>query len=474
MALVPIAAGSLPLFRHDEEAYTAFYAPGCLCVVERSLAGRFEAGLIAGDGDGWVATLRQRAEQVQAWAADRQKEPFRPECLTLYLHDQCPLHCTYCYADPRPAAADGLLDPASLAAAADLVAANCRAKDLPFLVGFHGGGEPTLHREQVDALLALVRRAAGRHGVQLRPYVATNGAFSEEKAAWLARNFAWVGLSCDGPADIHDVQRPDRQGQGTLHLVERTARVLRQEGARLRVRATITPGSLQRQAEVAAYICQRLFPAEIHFEPLYGGGRSPRGGLAAAAAAGGGLPAQPQAWVDGFLEARAVAAGYGIPLHTSGSRPAELHGPHCQILRQVLNLVPPEGLATACFKAADAAQARRLGTVVGALDPRSGRFEIDAGRVAALRRQLGALPAHCQDCFNRFHCAGECPDRCLLDGDRGQAPAAGPAGEPGFRCQVQRLLAAALLEERAAQLWAEARGDPGSRQGDRVRGTTVL
>lgn len=465
-APLPLGDGRLPIFRLPPPAsgaYVAYYAPGCLCVVNPSLAATFEADLLAG-GEGWAATLRRRAEHALTWAAGREAQPFRPECLTLYLHGECPLHCTYCYADPRPPAAGArragsALEPAAVAAAAGLVAANCRAADLPFQVGFHGGGEPTLHRAQVEALLDVVRAAAERHGVELRLYVATNGAFSEEKAAWLARHFDWVGLSCDGPAGIHDAQRPDRQGRGTLHLVERTGRVLQEQGVKLRVRATITPASLGRQAEVADYLCRQFSPLEIHFEPLYGGGRCPPGGLGAAVA-------EPGDWVDGFLQARAIAAAHGVPLHTSGTRLGELHGPHCQVLRQVLNLVPPEGLATACFKAADAAAARSLGSVVGALDGQSGRFEVDAGRVATLRRRLGALPAGCEDCFNRYHCARECPDHCPLDGREGQAP----ADEPAFRCRVQRLLAARLLEERAAQLGAELQAG----KAGRIHGTTDL
>lgn len=466
MALVPIATGGRPLFRNDREGYSAFYAPGCLCVVPQVEADRFAAKLARGEGGGWAARLWQRAEQAEAQAAGMREAPFRPECLTLYLHDECPLRCTYCYADPRPPSSGALLDRESVAAAADLVAANCRAKGLPFPVGFHGGGEPTLHPEQVEALLALARRAADRHGVALRPYIATNGALSEEKVAWLARTFAWVGLSCDGPAEIHDAQRPDRRGRGTLHLVERTARVLRQEGARVRVRATITAASLRRQAEVAAYLCQQLSPAEIHFEPVYGGGRSPRGGLATAAE----TSAQARTWVENFLEARDVAAGYGVALHTSGARLGEVHGPFCQVLRQVLHLVPGEGVATACFKAADAAQARRLATVVGALAPATGRFEIDAGRVAALRRQLAELPTRCADCFNRFHCARDCPDGCPLDG----VPEPASTSSPGFRCQAQRLLATAILEQKAAELWADAQRSPEARQAGGIHGTTLL
>ncbi|MGD8794152.1 MAG: hypothetical protein PVF47_16490, partial [Anaerolineae bacterium] len=333
------------------------------------------------------------------------------------------------------------LDAASVAAAADLVAGNCRQVGLPLRVGFHGGGEPTLYRRQVEALLAVVHGAAARHGLETFLYVATNGVMAEEKAAWLAQNFDMVGLSCDGPAVIHDAQRPARDGRGTLAAVERTAAVLRRAGTLYQVRVTVTAANLARQAEVADYLCRTLAPEAIRLEPAYLGGRGRPGVVPAAGRAG--------EFVAGFLAARAVAAGYGMPLTISGSRLGEVHGPYCHLYRQVLNLVPGEGgaVATACFKAGQGAVARARGVVVGRLDRARGDFVLDLARIVALRRRLAARPARCRACFNRFHCTGDCPDLCPLQG--------GPGPEAGFRCRMQRALAGAVLAERAEQLWAQ-------------------
>jgi uncharacterized protein len=356
------------------------------------------------------------------------------------LHNECNLACGYCYADPAPEA-DTRLDLASVAAAADLVAGNCREKGLPFRVGFHGGGEPTLHRGQVEALLDLLREVAARHEVEPFLYVATNGAMPEEKAAWLARNFDMVGLSCDGPAAVHDAQRPARDGRGTLAAVERTAAMLHRAGTLFQVRATVTAAGLVRQAEVADYLCQVLAPEAIRLEPAYLGGRGWAGGAPEADRAGD--------FVAGFLEARAVAAEHGIPLTISGSRLGEVHGPYCHLFRQVLNLVPGKGgaVATACFKAGTAALAQARGVVVGRLDRAGNGFVLNSARIAALRRRLAALPVGCQACFNRFHCTGDCPDDCPLDG--------GSGAQAGFRCRMQRALAEAVLAEMAERLWAQ-------------------
>lgn len=431
--------GETALWRASRDGHDLFYAPGCVCIVPSPQAAAFAAGLSlpAAPTDRWAAELRRRAARARA-ARARAEPPFRPECLTLYLHDECNLGCTYCYARPR-AGRSGCLDPGAVTAAADLVAANCQALGRPMTAVFHGGGEPSLYPAEVDELLDLVAGAAGRRSVGLFRYVATNGTLSAEGARWLARRFDLVGLSCDGPAAIHDAQRPARDGRGTLQAVERTARTLRAEGARYHVRATITPAGLDRQDEIAAYICQHLAPEELHFEPVYCGGRS---GLDA-----GDAPA----FVAGLMAARRVAAGYGVPLTTSGCRLGAIHGPYCHVFRQVLNLLPggPAGpaVATACFMDSTAGQARRRGTAIDVQDGETGQFAVDGGRVEALRACLAPLPEGCADCFNRFHCARGCPDACPLDG-RGPEQAA-------FRCQASRSLAATLLAEAAGALWAE-------------------
>ena len=72
----------------------------------------------------------------------------------------------------------------------------------------------------------------------------------------------------------------------------------------------------------------------------------------------------------------------------------------------------------------------------------------------------------CADCFNRYHCARECPDQCPLDCD----PDRGQSLEPGFRCQVQKATALAMLRETADRLWAELRAS----QRQEPHGTAIV
>ncbi len=442
----PLPIAGLPLFRRDNATYAAFYAPGCLCVVSLANAERFEASLASRasrqpahqepDVD-WAAELWRRAEAAVAEANRQRQGPFRPECLALYLNNECNLRCLYCHTNPSRVPAARLELPA-IVAAARLVAASCREQGRPFYAVFHGGGEPTLHRDRVERALAAVEAIAAEQGVELFRYVATNGLLSEKKAAWLAGCFDLIGLSCDGPADVHDRQRPRWDGRASLPIVERTAHVLHEEGTPLHARTTLTLASLDRQAEIADYLCRQLRPEEIHFEPVYLGGR---------ASTAEGLSAdQADDFAAHFLAARAVAQGYGVPLLSSGSRPGAVHGPYCHVFRSVVNLVPG-GVATACFKLTEAGQIQEKGAIIGAWNRRSGQFEIDHDRVRALRERLGVALPGCADCFNRYHCARQCPDSCPLDGD--------VDAEPGFRCRAQKAIALGILQEIAERLWAE-------------------
>jgi len=453
-AFRPVRAG-WPIFRWDCAEYAMFCAPGCLCVVGLSDAEGFEA-TIAPAEHGWGGELWRRAELAVAEARRWQEEPFSPECLTLYMNNECNLDCVYCHTDPSPGPAPRL-ELEAVAAAAEVVAENCRRKGRSLYGVFHGGGEPTLHRKRVESTLSLLDAAAAAHGVELFRYVATNGVMSEEKAAWLARHFDLIGLSCDGPADIQNSQRPRWGGGGTLHIVERTGRVLREEGCPLHVRTTITSATLHRQAEIADYICQQFSPEEIHFEPVYHSSRTDAATELGAHQAG--------EFVTYFLKAREIAREQGILLMSSGSRPDSIHGPYCHVFRDTLNLVPG-GVATACFEVTDAAQVEEKGVTIGSLNRETGRFEIDHSRVRELRQRLGVIPANCADCFNRYHCARECPDRCPLDNDTRFGDG---TLEPGFRCRAQKALAYAILRETAERLWSEkvmAR--------KKVYGTTVL
>lgn len=422
----PIYRGAAP-FAGD----VWFYAPGYLALVNAAQADQFAAGL---SGDGRPKTpvhmaLLDHAERARRAWAEAETRPFTPICLILYLNNVCNLACAYCYAAPRR---PGRLKPAIVRAAAERVAENCRAQGRALIVAFHGGGEPSLDQALAEAILRQLDEIAQTAEVRLFRYVATNGVMSPGRAGWLAARFDLIGLSCDGPAPIQARQRPLAGGGDSTPWVERTARCVHAAGRPLHIRVTITPATVDRQAEIADYVCRRLRPQAVHVEPVYGPG---------------GFDAdQAPAFVSGFLEGRAVARSLGVSWTTSGSRPDEIHGPYCQVFRDVLHLVPG-GAATACFQTVDAEQAHWRGTVIGRAGP--GQITLDEAGAQSLRGRLRREPARCAACFNRYHCARDCPDRCALDA---------PAEAPGFRCRAHQGLALEALRETARRLRAGPAG----------------
>jgi sulfatase maturation enzyme AslB (radical SAM superfamily) len=439
--VLSIGSPGLPVFRDTEPHRSVFYTPGCVCTCPAENAEAFAARL-ASDDTGWSGALRQAARTAVRERTRLAERRFQPECLTVCLNNACNLSCTYCHSEPDSKAIERLtLD--AIAAGAEWVARCCRDQQRPMYAVFHGGGEPLLERRRCEAALRAIQAAAARSGVALVTYVATNGVMPAERARWMADNFDRVGVSCDGPPEWQDRQRPGVNGGGTSAIVERTARIVREHGAKLLVRTTITRAGFDSQAEIARYVLERLAPDEFVLEPIYAAGR----GLRQPGCDGADAPA----FVRGYQEVRRLAREQGVGLESSVHWLSAQHGPHCQILRQVLNLVPGD-VATACFKRSRGSDVVASGMAIGRYQPAGRRLSIDERRIDELRPELLGPPSRCRECFNQFHCGGLCPDSCPLDPARSERTRDGlpPASEAdGFRCRVQRALAWMSIEEAA-------------------------
>lgn len=421
------------------DEYVVIYAPRLACVVPRHAAERVIQQVGArsqADAVSPAARLIHAAESAQREATAASQAPFAPECLTLFLNNACNLSCRYCHAEPGDRADPPISTPA-LRAAGNLVAASCAKKKCAFTVAFHGGGEPSLELGQISTMLDSLQEIATRHGVSLRTYIATNGVMGEKQARWLAERFDLVGLSCDGPPDIQDTQRPARNGRATSESVARTADILRQAGTPFHVRATITRPTLERQPEITRYIIDRFAPGEVRLESVY---RNPTG-------KGDLLAADAPRFTAGYQEARRMAAEKQTLLTTSLVRPDALFGRHCNVLRHVLNLAPGD-VVTGCFLESRESGAAHRGVLLGRFDEAAG-LGLDAERMKSLANVCSTVPAACAPCLCCYQCTRGCPDVCAIQ------PSGQTASEPvgGFRCEATRMLMEALVLESAAAAW---------------------
>lgn len=116
------------------------------------------------------------------------------------------------------------------------------------------GGEPTLlgvdfFRRAVE----LQKKYAGKK--RITNSLQTNGILiDEEWGEFLARANFLIGLSIDGPQDIHDLYRVDRGENPTFEKVMKTMRILQENTVRYNTLTSVTPECAERPLEVYNFL----------------------------------------------------------------------------------------------------------------------------------------------------------------------------------------------------------------------------
>jgi uncharacterized protein len=88
------------------------------------------------------------------------------------------------------------------------------------------GGEPTLAGLDFYKNLIEFERKYNKKNIQVNNAIQTNGMVIDDKwAKFLADNKFLVGLSLDGPKEIHDTNRTDSKGKGSFNKVMNTVQI---------------------------------------------------------------------------------------------------------------------------------------------------------------------------------------------------------------------------------------------------------
>lgn len=429
----PLPGAVRPLYRSQGKHANLYYAPGYLLRVDLAFVPGIEREILdpkCSSHQPDVAALLAHSTQAEQNWKELVERPYEPQSLHLYMNRRCQLACRYCFSDLPDSMDSGELSINGVLASAKLVAKHCANRDLPLVVVFHGGGEPILSWRLIDRLQVELRRLANMCGIPLLRYVATHGVMTEQRARWLAHSFDLVGLSIDGPPDIQSLQRPLRRAGGeSTPAILRTARILHEYGTPVRARVTLTSQSVSRQFEICRYLCENIFPSSISVEPVFHGGRAHPHMLM--------REEQLDDFVESFFDARAEARCYGVDWQISGVRPAEVHGPYCNIFRQVLQLVPGD-MMSVCFKDTSAEQARARGMTAGHFMK---DLYLEHEHIKVLRMAF-TRPAACERCILNYHCTFNCPNSCLLRKET----------TTDILCQLLKRIFSGLLREKADEL----------------------
>ncbi|HNY28792.1 MAG TPA: anaerobic sulfatase maturase [Candidatus Sumerlaeota bacterium] len=310
------------------------------------------------------------------------------------------------------------------------------------------GGEPTLMGLDYFKRSVALQMRHGQ-GQNVANSIQTNGLLLDEAWCEFLTSYRFlVGLSLDGPADLHDQYRRDRGGHPSHARVEQATRLMREFETEFNILTVVTAHSLPRARELYAYFrelgCQWLqFIPAVEFDPATGrlADFSPD-----PIAYGHFLCDLFDAWRQDFRNGRPTTSvrlfDTLLGLYCGGSSPA-----NCSFRQQCGHYVVIEhnGDVYACDFFVEPRW--KLGNLM--------RHSLRTLAESALQREFGRqktrLPESCGGCEWLFLCHGGCPK------DRQRSGAPGQMGVDYF-CEAHKMFFAyskPVFEDLKRQVRAE-------------------
>lgn len=131
------------------------------------------------------------------------------------------------------------------------------------------GGEPTLMGLDFFRRAVAVERKWARPGLRVENSFQTNGILiDEEWCRFFHDNNFLVGLSLDGPRDLHDAYRHDKGGRPVFGKVQRAARLMQKHAVEFNILCTVNAVNSRRPLDVYRYFRDDLGARYIQFIPI--------------------------------------------------------------------------------------------------------------------------------------------------------------------------------------------------------------
>lgn len=319
-----------------------------------------------------------------------------PPDLSLAVTDNCNLACRYCHHNAgAPTKTRSMSKPLLEQALARYLS------DLPqgaeARITFAGGGEPTYDFALFEFAIERAKALAGERGLNVTFRMATNGCYGKRVGEYVAKTFRHVSLSFDGPRDIQDMHRPTKGGGPTFDLVYKTAKLLRESPVSLAFRATVSDRSVKRLAEVVEFFASEFPGCNLGLEPLNPFGRAV-GDCEL-------LPPSRDEFAEALLQVEKIATEKPITLANAAIGKFDaLRTIFCGAVSNPNWTVGTDGSVSCCTRdnAPDVFMFGRFGE--------DGTLHIDQDKLDRISAMNVFNYAECENCFCKYHCAGDCPD----------------------------------------------------------------
>jgi uncharacterized protein len=181
----------------------------------------------------------------------------------------CNLNCEYCFflnkAGLYPGSDFRMPDEVHEAYIRQLLDAH----QVPAITIAWQGGEPTLMGLDFFRRSLEIQENYRKPGTTIENTFQTNGILLND--AWCRffhKNKFLVGLSLDGPRELHDVYRKDKGGHGTFDRVMRAARLLQKHHVEFNILCTVNANNADHPLEVYRFFRDELKAQYIQFIPI--------------------------------------------------------------------------------------------------------------------------------------------------------------------------------------------------------------
>ncbi|HQF79407.1 MAG TPA: anaerobic sulfatase maturase [Flexilinea sp.] len=181
----------------------------------------------------------------------------------------CNLGCEYCYYLPKKALYPGGTFRMSNQVLKSYVRQYIAAQQVPQVHFAWQGGEPTLMGLDFFRRVVGYQKEAARPGMRIENAIQTNGTLlNDDWCRFFAENHFLVGISLDGPREIHDVYRKDKGNRGTFDRVIHGIRLLKDYQVDFNILTCVSAANAEKPLEVYHFLRDEVGAEFIQFIPI--------------------------------------------------------------------------------------------------------------------------------------------------------------------------------------------------------------
>ena len=181
----------------------------------------------------------------------------------------CNLNCAYCFFLKKERLYPGSRFRMSEEVHESYIRQLFEAHKVPQVTVAWQGGEPTLMGLDFFRRSVELQKKYRKPGMSIENTFQTNGTLlDEEWCKFFHENEFLIGLSLDGPQELHDIYRRDKGGHGTFERVWKAARLLQESEVQFNILCTVNAKNSLQPLEVYRFFRDELQAHYIQFIPI--------------------------------------------------------------------------------------------------------------------------------------------------------------------------------------------------------------